>query len=189
MHKRYIDKTGSYSGFSLVELCVTVALIFIISGFAILGINPIQVELRADKAMYQVLDQLRDGRELAIAHLRPVQVQFLSDNQIQLVRQEIPSGTTVLSTIELSHNYQFMQFGGIPDTGDNFGNSSPVDFGGATSIFFIPDGTLVDGQGDPLNGSIFLGLEDRPETARAVTVMGSTGQVRSYQWSEDSWTQ
>ena len=139
MHIGNIDKTGSDSGFSLVELALTVALIFIVSGFALLGINPVQVELRADRAMHQVVDQMRVGRETAIAHLRPVEVKFLNGNQIQLLRQEIPNGATVLSTVELSNNYEFMLFGGVTDTDDSFGNSSAVDFGDATSIFFIPD--------------------------------------------------
>jgi hypothetical protein len=61
-----------------------------------------------------------------------------------------------------------------------------VDFGGAARMIFQTDGTLVDSQGNPVNGSIFLGQADHPESARAVTVLGATGRVRSYRWTRGS---
>jgi hypothetical protein len=39
------------------------------------------------------------------------------------------------------------------------------------------------GNNNPVNASIFTGIAGQPNTARAVTVMGTTGRVRSYSWT------
>jgi Tfp pilus assembly protein FimT len=173
----------------MVEVCIVTMVIFTVSGFAVLNITGILPGMRANNAMYQTLAQLRRGREEAIAQRRNIRLQFLDGNQIQLTRQDVPNGTTVLSTVTLENNVRFRLFEGIPDSPDSFGNDSAVDFGAAASITFLSDGTLVDDQGNPLSGSVFLGLEEHPETARAVTILGATGRVRSYRWTGESWIQ
>jgi len=94
-----------------------------------------------------------------------------------------------LSTVTLEGPMQFLTFDDIPDSPDLFGRTTAVDFGGANSIFFLSDGTLVDGQGNPLDGSVFLGRPGRPDTARVVTILGATGRVRGYRWTGTSWIQ
>ena len=47
---------------------------------------------------------------------------------------------------------------------------------------FTTDGTLIDSGGTPINGTVFLSIQNQPESARAVTVLGSTGRVRGYKW-------
>ena len=49
--------------------------------------------------------------------------------------------------------------------------------------------SVTDAQGNPINGSMFLGVSGRPETARSVTILGATGRVRSYRWTGNSWIQ
>ena len=49
------------------------------------------------------------------------------------------------------------------DTPDQFGNSSPIDFGSATSLTFRPNGILVDNAGNPVNGTVFIGVAEHPE--------------------------
>jgi len=49
------------------------------------------------------------------------------------------------------------------------------------SIFFLvfmSTGGLVDANGNPISGTVFLGIPGKPATARAVTVLGSTGRIR-----------
>jgi hypothetical protein len=52
---------------------------------------------------------------------------------------------------------------------------------------FGPDGSFVDPTGVPVNGTVFLGVPGQVETARAVTVFGSTGRVRGYRWIGSAW--
>jgi Tfp pilus assembly protein FimT len=187
--KTAASQQGWQAGFSMVEVCIVTMVLFTVSGFAVLNITGILPGMRANNAMYQTLAQLRRGREEAIAQRRNIRLQFLDGNQIQLTRQDVPNGTTVLSTVTLENNIRFRLFDGIPDSPDSFGNDSAVDFGAAAIITFLSDGTLVDDQGNPLSGSVFLGLEEHPETARAVTILGATGRVRSYRWTGESWIQ
>jgi prepilin-type N-terminal cleavage/methylation domain-containing protein len=177
------------AGFSLVELSIVMALALALCGFAVLNMSEILPGMQANEAMYQTVAQLRRGRESAVAQRRNIEVRFLGDNQIQLVRHDVPAGTTILSTVELSDKSQFQLFDGVPDSPDSFGNGAAVDFGGSATLTFQTDGTFVDNQGNPLNGSVFIGLPDHPGTARAVTILGATGRVRSYRWTGNSWIQ
>jgi hypothetical protein len=46
------------------------------------------------------------------------------------------------------------------------------------------------GNSNTLNASLFIGLPantNNTETARAVTILGATGRVRSYTWSGTQW--
>jgi Tfp pilus assembly protein FimT len=175
------------AGFSLLELVITVFLVFIVTGFAVTTIGATLSGMQANAALSQTVAQLRQGREAAVAQRRDVRLIFANGNEIQLVRMDEPAGMTTLSTIRLANGVGFRLFNGIPDTPDSFGQAAPIDFGGAGQLTFMSDGTLVDAQGDPLSGTVFLGLADHPETARAVTILGSTGRVRGYKWTGSYW--
>jgi Tfp pilus assembly protein FimT len=175
------------AGFSMVEASLVIAVIFTIAGFALLNITGILPGMRTNTALNQTVAELRRGRELAIAQRRSVEVRFLGNNQIQLVRIDVPAGTTTLDTTMLDNGVEFLLFPGLPDTPDSLGKAAAVDFGGSTTLIFLSDGTLVDVAGNPVSGSVFLGLTGHPETARAVTVLGATGRIRGYRWTGTSW--
>jgi Tfp pilus assembly protein FimT len=185
----FCDREPQHAGFSMVEASIAILIIFTILGFALPNITGVLPGMRANNALAQTVAQLRRGRELALAQRRNIELKFLNGNEIQLVRDEVPNGTTILSSVTLSNNFQFQLFGGIPDTPDQFGKASALDFGGAASLTFLSDGTLVDPQGNPLSGSVFLGLPNDAATARAVTILGATGRVRGYRWNGTSWIQ
>ena len=63
-------------GFSMIEICVVITLILIISAMAIMALQPSLQDSRFDTAMRQVIDQLRQAREYSIANRRYVQVTF-----------------------------------------------------------------------------------------------------------------
>lgn len=163
--------------------------ISLVAGFALLNIAGILPGVRANTALRETVAQLRRGRELAMAQRRNIMISFLGNNQIELTRINVPAGTTVLDTVTLDNGVEFQLFGGVPDTPDSFGNGAAVDFGGSATLTFLSDGTLVDAQGSPLAGTVFLGLPGHPETARAVTILGGTGRVRGYRWTGTSWIQ
>jgi Tfp pilus assembly protein FimT len=175
------------AGFSLIEASTVMLFIFIVSGFAILNLNGVMPGMRANAAATQTLAQLRSGREQAIAQRRNIELRFTGTNQIQLVRYNVPSGTTVLSTTTLEGRNEFRLFGGVSDTPDAFGNGSAVSFGGPGPWLFLSNGILVDSGANPINGTVFLGQADHPETARAVTILGATGRVRDYKWTGTAW--
>jgi prepilin-type N-terminal cleavage/methylation domain-containing protein len=145
-------------GFSLVEVCIALMVASIVVGVATMQVDPVMSSMKANKAMYQTVAQLRSGRNLAIAQRRSIQLRFLQDDQIQLVRRELPAGETPLNTLSLENKCQFLKFDSIlDDTPDRFGNGSELDFANAAILTFLSDGTLVRESGDPVNGTIFLG--------------------------------
>lgn len=185
--KRKIGNKCSQSGFTIVELLIVVALVCTMGGFAILSIQSAKTGWYANKAMHQIVDQLRRGRQLAVGNRRAVEIRFPADNTFQLVQLDVPNGETVLNTLLLTNGCRFILFDDIPDSPDSFGKSSPVDFGGNNTLMFLSDGSLIDVQGNPVNGTVFLGITDHPETARAVTILGSTGRIRGYRWTGTQW--
>jgi Tfp pilus assembly protein FimT len=187
--EKAICAQSSDAGFSLIEICLVLMLMCIIGGFAVLSVFEIMPGIKANEAMYQMVGQLRNARETAIGQRRTIEVRFLDANRIQLVRYNLPNGTTTLSDIQFANGCEFQLFGNIPDTPDRFGNAAAVNFPGADSLKFLSDGTLVDDDNNPISGSVYLGVPGRPETARAVTILGATGRVRSYRWTGTEWVQ
>ena len=83
---------------------------------------------------------------------------------------------------------EFRLFTGIPDTPDLFGNTSATAFGTATTVSFSSEGCFVNQNGDPINGSVFLGKLNQPLSARAVTIFGPTALIREWRWNGSQWT-
>jgi hypothetical protein len=115
-------------------------------------------------------------------------VSFTAPNRVVVTRVEVPGpGTTVLTDVVLEQGMEYQLFSGIPDTPDAFGRTAAVSFGLAVNMAFTSEGSFVDQNGDPLNGSVFLGKRNQPETARAVTLFGPTAQIRNWRWSGSQW--
>jgi type II secretory pathway pseudopilin PulG len=180
-------------GFTIVEALIVIAVLLIVSAMAIFKMQPMIQQIRANAAMDQVMGQLRIGREAAIAERRNILVSFLGNNTIQLTRVNVPAGQNVLSTLAVEPSVVFMTFPGVPDTPDGFGNAGPVYFeginGGPVGMQFQSDGTFVDSVGNLVNGTVFLGITGVPSSARAITVLGATGRVRSYKSTPSGWIQ
>jgi prepilin-type N-terminal cleavage/methylation domain-containing protein len=186
------EKTASpgavqVSGFSMIEVCMVVMIFSVIAGFAVLNVTAFLPGMHANQTMNQTVAQLRAGRNMAISQRRGIQLLFAGDSTVSLVRNEYDQSSTELKTVSFGNGFEFMLFDGISDTPDGFGNSEAIDFPGAAFFTFLPDGTLVDQSGNPVNGTVFLGKEGRSETARAVTVLGATGRIRGYRWTGTSW--
>lgn len=174
-------------GYSLPELMLTVGIIAVISAVALFQFGSAQQSVTGDGIMRVLLAQLNTAREQSIAQRRNMQLQFQGLNGLQIVRQDVPSGTTVIGLTLFESGAQYYLAPGLPDTPDAFGRSQAVDFGAATAVLFSTDGTLIDQAGRPVNGTIFVGLPGRPFTYRAITVLGATGRVRAYRWNGIKW--
>ncbi len=178
----------NHSGFTLVELMVVAAIGTILLAITSISIGHVLESTRGDAALAGVLSQLRQARDLAITRRRTIQVDFVAPNEVRTTQLDIPSGTTLINQYFLEGNVQFIRFATVPDTPEGFGAATAVDFGNETP-YFIVDGMLVDSSGAALSGTVFLGLQNEPLSARAVTVFGGTGQVRGYSWSGTTWVE
>lgn len=178
----------SARGYSVIELTVVLGIMVVVSVMAGLQIIESKPRLQGDGAMRVVLSQVRAARELAISERRFVRVRFTNGSQVQIVREEVPGpSTTTLSTVGLESGVKFALVSGLPDTPDGFGKATAVDFGAASAVKFTPDGTLVDQDGNGINGSVFLSLAQDTRTARAITVLGNTGRIRAFRWDGRVW--
>lgn len=171
---------------------VIVAIMGIISAMAVVRIGAAQPFLKANGAMRVILGQVRAAHELAITQRRYMRIVFTDPNQVQIVREDVaPAGTTVISTTVLEGTMKYLLVSAVPDTPDAFGNGAAVKFtasvGAVTNMKFSPDGTLVNQDGSTTNGSVFLAMPGVSNTARAITVLGSTGRVRAYRWDGHIW--
>ena len=94
-----------------------------------------------------------------------------------------------LDSVRLESGLQFLLLAGAPDTPMRFGLKRPsgIAFGAATQILFNSDGTLIDQNGNPLNGTVFIEIPGMAPSYRAVTVLGGTGRIRGYKWNGVVW--
>jgi prepilin-type N-terminal cleavage/methylation domain-containing protein len=177
-------------GFSMLEMLIVITIVLIISAISIVQLQPNLQTARVDTAMRQVLETLRQGREYSIANRRYVQVAFPANNQIQLIQvNTLTPGAgginPVLDTVTLSPPLTFT-LEGMADTPDGFGNANAIEFEGISNgpvggMIFQSDGEFLDGATFlPINGTVSLGITGIQSTARAVTVLGTTGRARGW---------
>ena len=194
------------AGFSLIEMLVVVSLILIVGAMVMIQSAPIMANAKMDSAMRQVIDQIRQAREYSITNRRYVNVAFptavvgantvytVTITQMNSLTAGAGATNPVLSTTIIQAPAQYYTFGGL-DTPDAYGNSAAIYFentsgGPLGGMLFQSDGELVDGATfQPINGTVFLGVPGTATSARAVTVLGSTGRVRGWKGNGVNWTQ
>jgi hypothetical protein len=188
-----------------MELMIVLAVGTIITVMAIVQLQPTLQGFRASAAQSEVEGALRRARELAISDRRTIAVQFGNDafgnSQVSLSQYQLvgvpPAVVQVLNpnpflVIPIENSVSFRLFPQMPDTPDRFGNAAPLFFGGVayapgTILNFQSDGTFTDAVGNPVSGTVFMGIQNFPNSARAVTVMGATGRVKAYNGGGSSW--
>jgi prepilin-type N-terminal cleavage/methylation domain-containing protein len=195
-------------GFSMVETLVVVGIICVVSGIAVYQSFGTMESYEANTALDSVIGQLRVARQIAISQRRPVQVTISpvsTDHNLPAVSYttdvagaglagENTGGYAPNGIAVLPRQTQFMLETNIPDTPMNFGMCGPVCIGGVsggpTTMYFSPTGQFSQDTAGviPLNGTIFIGVPGRADTARAITILGGTGRVRPYTFEVSSTT-
>jgi type II secretory pathway pseudopilin PulG len=184
-------KSKSERGFTLLESLVVIGIMMVLVVIAIAGSMGSMQNYQANAALDTVTSQLRVAREISITQRRWVQITF--DQVGQTISYQVlpPPGTNVTElpgpviTVPLPPKTAFMLEPGVPDTPMGFGNLAPIYIanvsGGVAGMAFTPTGMFSDSTyNNPISGTIFVGIAGQPNSARAVTILGSTGRIRPY---------
>lgn len=174
-----------------------IVVILIMAAFSVIGIANALPSFRATSGMNQVVGLVRRARSAAVSDRRTTVLQFTGNNKITLLQTPPGGGVAVplLGPVPLESGVQFVYFPATGDTPMGFGSctngtcfTNPANPGGGIpATTFLADGSFGAGIGVPVNGTIFLGIPGKVTTARAVTILGATGRVRTYYWDGNVW--
>jgi type II secretory pathway pseudopilin PulG len=193
---------------------ITVTIIIILASFAQIWMTPILERQHLDMAYETTLSALRTTRNMAIAQSYEYLVVFNSATSTIQVEWQPPLTGGVCPPIQAVNTYTlppditYAVRAGFPNantkTPDSFGiGAIAVDFGylqngnggGASTLVFLPDGSVRDTQatcvypGDYNSGVIYLTRQADPiYSSRAITVWGTTGRVRGWRLDNISGT-
>jgi prepilin-type N-terminal cleavage/methylation domain-containing protein len=174
-------------GFSLVEMMIVIMLIAILAGVAVPVADGLLSRAKADSASLTALSWLQETRNRAISERRNFEITFDTvTNRVQVARVEPDLSTTTVRNEQLEGRMEFMDLD-APDTPDAFGNAEAVDLEGPAPHMFTSDGSFIDANGDPSNGTIFLGRPGEPGTGNAITIFGVTGLTRVWTLVGETW--
>jgi prepilin-type N-terminal cleavage/methylation domain-containing protein len=182
------ERSHKARGFSIVEVLVVTVLVAVSVSVGVLQMKSSIALIDADKAANLVTAQILYARQVAIAQRRNVLVSFEDSNEIKVIRQDGGGETTVMADVVLPTGFTFSMPDDLEDTPDAFGNAGPVDFDTTNGGKFLADGIFVNDTGDVMNGTVFT-MNGSSSTARAVTLSGASGRLRTYRLEGDAWTE
>ena len=178
---------SSEGGFSIAELVVVIGMIMVLSAVAIINISSSLKAAAADTASQLIVQEMRLARQYAISDRKIYRLTFNSPSGIALDRQNADGTFTPMSISIIPQTVAFQCESGIPTTSATTPNgigvgTVPIDFGVGDSIqiFFQPDGAGRDSLGRIANGVVYTSISGKLSSARAVTLFGSTGSIKSW---------
>jgi prepilin-type N-terminal cleavage/methylation domain-containing protein len=178
-------------GFSLLEMMAVISIGLVISAMAIVTLQPTLKYTRETNAYNITLMAMRQARDTAVAQ-RQVYVVTFTHNTIPPDQITITQGANgnVISNFTIPIDVSFQALVGLPGAGsapDNFGGGTvAIDFdqgvaGGAkNAVYFYPDGTSEDVNGNINNGVIYIARTSDLFSSHAITLWGATGRLRGW---------
>ncbi len=178
-------------GFSLLEMMAVIAIGLIISVMALVTLQPTLRYTRVTNAYNITLMAMRQARDTAISQRQVYFVTF-THNAVPPDQITITQGATgaVVNTFTIPNDTAFRVQVGLPGAGstpDNFGTGAlAIDFdqgiggGNKNVVYFYPDGTVEDVNGNLNNGVIYVARTNDLYSSHAITVWGATGRLRGW---------
>lgn len=206
----------SQKGFSLIEAMIVIAIMSIVLGMAVLALRPTLNKAKADSAAAVVSEQLRVARQMAIAKRRLVkltidqtisapdyaphiQYQILNldgltaDPNFAVMSLPLPNSASLVTLASMSISKDTIEQSGSTGNavyigGSANGPAAGMVFNSAGAFTTAPvSGGNASATTTPLNGTIYVGIPNKPETLRAITILGATGRARVYYWTGTDW--
>lgn len=210
MKKKVIGKMSVQAGFSLIELLIVLAIIFILSGIMLFYLSAHQKLYKVDDESLQIADILQEARQRALAQREPLRVEInATTNVVTLYNENTTSATddTVIKRFILAST-DFVKYTTRPGQ-ITVGPPEPMPVPTAvfkTSVYnptvgqnvctirFLSNGSATDaGTTTTATGAVQTGVSlfvwspkkgstTDSDQARAVTVLGATGAIRMWEW-------
>jgi len=189
------------SGFSLVEMMIVAAIGIIATAITFISMGPVMKQQRITNAYNTTLGAMRQARDNAVSQRTSYSVTFYTS--LSPVVNTITVAPTLTGftgdqnsvTYTLPWDVTFNVQTGFPSPGpDNYGTgATPIDFGytasssagGATTIYFCPDGSSQNDSTGQCAGSwdggvVYIGRPGEILSSRAVTLWGGTGRIHGW---------
>jgi prepilin-type N-terminal cleavage/methylation domain-containing protein len=186
-------------GFSLLETMAVIAIGTVATTMAVMSLQPALKAARVDNGYNITLAAIRQTRDFAVGQRQQYSVTFSNAAIPNTVTITQAGNGNVVATYQLPTDVTFVNVAGIP-TGattvpDGFGTGSlAIGFdqgitGGVQNvIYFMPDGTGQDVNGNINNGVIYIARAGELYSSHAITVWGATGRLRGWRLYNNSGT-
>lgn len=198
------SRRRSEDGVSLLELILVLAIMGIVVSMGVLQVASMRRLNSSTAIPVQLKIQLRLARQQAMSQRRAVTLQYDDQTkQVSIIRQPA-AGKAVLSLPNFPNATGSVQVSSMTLTGNGVDLSDLVyglpgsisstlsDGTSLTSlpgnkkinITFQPDGSVIDANGNPVNFALFFYNSKAPKvTASAVSVLGSAGRVKTWNYN------
>ena len=198
-------RSNGQRGMSMVELSVVAGIMALVMSIAIPQLVGARRNMRAANGPAEVKAQLRYARQQAIGLARAVTFQYDTAAREINVIQHSNTGTAVLNdpAYPLTSGYTLLRTvslaaGGVTPDEIAYGlppgaPSAPLadtttltaPLNNQINITFQPDGSVIDATGATANFAMMFYHPDYAETtARAVSVLGATGRVKLWRYTD-----
>jgi prepilin-type N-terminal cleavage/methylation domain-containing protein len=175
------------NGFSLIEAMIVVIIASILAAMAIPMLKTSMDQSNANAAAQLIAQQLNLARALAVGTHSNILVQYDSTANTLVVA---PGTGSVRGPFVLPGKVKLMTISPNQDTPDALGNTV-LGTGNNSQITFLDNGSAAtDNTGAVLcSGTFFVEHpSEDPATMRAVTLLGGTGRVRTWQYNSKTST-
>jgi len=164
-----------------MEILLVAGLVAFVGAISMMIIGPALEARNVEMAVRTVSIQMSRARQFSVDARRQTKVIFTTPRTITVEASQ--GGTwTQVSTVELPGNMELGIDGSISNGPEGYGTSQVADFSGASEVFFMPNGSAVDGAGILTSGVVYVAQPSKVETTRAVTLFGTTGRIKRYKY-------
>ena len=179
-------------GFTLLEMMISVAIILIMAGVAVLAFMPVLELNHVNSAYDTTLSVISNYRNLSITQSKRYIITFTTPGTITVQRWDyaapVSPAPVAVQTFTLPTDITYAVQAGFPATApDSFGTGVvAIDFdqsmglGSQNYIMFMPDGSSQDLLGNYNSGVIYMTRAGDIYNSKAITVWGTTGRVRGW---------
>lgn len=195
---------GTATGHSLIELLIVVALIGVVTSLALPQLLVQRRLSRSVAVTREIMTGLRHARQLAMSQRQAFTFQYNdTTKQISIIdhnsnlgaamlldpsypntaASQIVSTTPLAAETSLSSEITYGIPGGLPVGALADGISMTALFNSQINITFQPDGSVIDGAGNPLGRAMFIYNNRAAQgTASAISVIGASGRVKIWRY-------